>query len=437
MVEPAMYFGIGFLVAALFALLFVPLVHNRAVRLTMRRLEAATPLTIAEIRADKDQLRAEFALSTRRLEMSVDQLKTKTTAQLAELGKKADAINQLKKELGEKTSAIFALEARDKALGEQIRSTEDELAHKAGALRATERAVADKEAELAKITAALGEKSIDADTQRVELAALRTQLEALKVSVADHERIAKDAEDRLARERNEAAAVANDLAAARGNVGNLGARTVELERQLVAQAAETELFSKRVQELETRLADQGRLLAERDYQIERLRGEAESARKIGDDLRGELALADSRVAGAVDKHKGEVAQLEAQLAAAIGERGQLQTELANLQREAESSWAAERVENALLRERINDVAAEVARLTAVLEGPGSPIEAMLASGAPALSHAPSNGTSPINGNGTRTEASSGKAGAAAEPKSTLADRIRALQSSASRLARSN
>jgi len=438
MVEPAMYFGIGFLVAALFALLFVPLVHNRAVRLTMRRLEAATPLTIAEIRADKDQLRAEFALSTRRLEMSVDQLKTKTTAQLAELGKKADAINQLKKELGEKTSAIFALEARDKALGEQIRSTEDELAHKAGALRATERAVADKEAELAKITAALGEKSIDADTQRVELAALRTQLEALKVSVADHERIAKDAEDRLARERNEAAAVANDLAAARGNVGNLGARTVELERQLVAQAAETELFSKRVQELETRLADQGRLLAERDYQIERLRGEAESARKIGDDLRGELALADSRVAGAVDKHKGEVAQLEAQLAAAIGERGQLQTELANLQREAESSWAAERVENALLRERINDVAAEVARLTAVLEGPGSPIEAMLASGAPALSHAaPSNGTSPINGNGTRTEASSGKAAAAAEPKSTLADRIRALQSSASRLARSN
>jgi chromosome segregation ATPase len=436
MVEPAMYFGIGFLVAALFALLFVPLVHNRAVRLTMRRLEAATPLTIAEIRADKDQLRAEFALSTRRLEMSVDQLKTKTTAQLAELGKKADAINQLKKELGEKTSAIFALEARDKALGEQIRSTEDELAHKAGALRATERAVADKEAELAKITAALGEKSIDADTQRVELAALRTQLEALKVAVADHESIAKDAEERLARERSEAAAVANDLAAARGNVGSLGARTVELERQLVAQTAETELLNKRVQELETRLADQGRLIAERDYQVERLRGEAEIARKHGDDLRGELAMADSRVTGALEKHKGEVAQLEAQLAAAIGERGKLQTELANLQREAESSWAAERVENALLRERINDVAAEVARLTAVLEGPGSPIEAMLASGAPALSHAaPSNGTSPINGNGKRGEAAPGQA--AAEPKSTLADRIRALQSSASRLASSN
>ena len=91
MIEPIIYFGIGFLVSALLGLLFVPLVHNRAVRLTMRRLEAATPLSIAEIRADKDQLRAEFAMSTRRLEMSVDQMKAKTTTQLAELAKKSDA----------------------------------------------------------------------------------------------------------------------------------------------------------------------------------------------------------------------------------------------------------------------------------------------------------------------------------------------------------
>src|SRR6202163_4790748 len=116
MIEPVMYFGIGFLVAALFGLLFVPLVHNRAVRLTMRRLEAATPLSIAEIRADKDQLRAEFAMSTRRLEMSVEKMKAKTTHQLAELGKKTEAINHLKKELGEKTTTVSETETREKTL---------------------------------------------------------------------------------------------------------------------------------------------------------------------------------------------------------------------------------------------------------------------------------------------------------------------------------
>src|SRR3569833_4736933 len=88
MVEPLMYFAIGFLVAMLCALMLLPLVHNRAVRLTTRRLEAATPMSKAEIQADKDQLRAEFAMSTRRLEMSVDQLKSKTTGQHADLGRK-------------------------------------------------------------------------------------------------------------------------------------------------------------------------------------------------------------------------------------------------------------------------------------------------------------------------------------------------------------
>ena len=49
MIEPIMFFGIGFLVAALVGLVVVPLVHTRAVRLTMRRLEAAAPLSMAEI----------------------------------------------------------------------------------------------------------------------------------------------------------------------------------------------------------------------------------------------------------------------------------------------------------------------------------------------------------------------------------------------------
>ena len=120
MVEPIMYLAIGFLVAMLCALMIVPLVHSRAVRLTTRRLEAATPLSMAEIQADKDQLRAEFAMSARRLEMSVEQLKNKTTSQLAELGKKTDAINRMKIELGEKNAAIFALETREKAVKEQL-----------------------------------------------------------------------------------------------------------------------------------------------------------------------------------------------------------------------------------------------------------------------------------------------------------------------------
>jgi len=431
MVEPIMYFGIGFLVAALLGLLFVPLVHNRAVRLTMRRLEAATPLSIAEIRADKDQLRAEFAMSTRRLEMSVEQMKTKTTTQLAELGKKTDAINQLKKELGEKTATIFALDSRDKTLREQLRATEEEFELKSSSLREAERALADKEAELAKLVAELGERSIVADSQRVEVAALRTHVEAMKISVADYERSVEETEERLTRERADAAATTKELDQARGKLDGLSARTSELERQLVAQTTEADILNRRVQELETRLTDQGRVIVERDVAIDGLRADLEAAHKMEADLRSEIAAAGNRSSAAADRFRAEIGDVEAQRNGALAERTKLQAEIATMKREAETSWAAERVENALLRERINDVAAEVARLTATLEGPGSPIESLLAGETPALaqSNGPGFAQTAAGGNGTRGEAGDGAPG-----KGTLADRIRALQSSASRVA---
>jgi hypothetical protein len=82
MVEQIMYIGIGFLVAGLLVIGVIPLVHARAVRLSMRRLEALTPLSMAQIQADKDQLRAELAMTMSRLEMTVEQMKAKTTNQL-------------------------------------------------------------------------------------------------------------------------------------------------------------------------------------------------------------------------------------------------------------------------------------------------------------------------------------------------------------------
>src|SRR6187402_896930 len=188
MIEPAMYLGIGFLIASLLGLVFIPLVHARAVRLTMRRMEAATPLSMAEIQADKDQLRAEFAMSARRLEMNVEQLKNKTTSQLAELGKKSDAINRMKLELGEKNATIFSLEAREKAVKEQLRATEEEFTAKTGSLRDAEQALKDKQLELVKINTELSDRSMTADTRQVELVAVRAQIDTLRGRVGDAEK---------------------------------------------------------------------------------------------------------------------------------------------------------------------------------------------------------------------------------------------------------
>ena len=221
MVEPIMYLAIGFLLSMLFGLMIMPLVHNRAVRLTIRRMEAATPLSMAEIQADKDQLRAEFAMSARRLEMSVDKLKYQTTSQLAELGKKTDAINRMKLELGEKNATIFALEAREKAMKDQLRATEEEFAARTEALRQAEKALSDKQDELAKLNAELNDRSMTAESRKVELVAVNAQIDALKGRVGDAEKEFAATQARLEQQRGESQTATRELAEARGRVENL------------------------------------------------------------------------------------------------------------------------------------------------------------------------------------------------------------------------
>jgi chromosome segregation ATPase len=429
MIEPIMYLAIGFLVSMLFGLMIVPLVHNRAVRLTTRRLEAATPLSMAEIQADKDQLRAEFAMSARRLEMSVDQLKNKTTSQLAELGKKTDAINRMKIELGEKNATIFSLEAREKAVKEQLRATEEEFAAKTEALRDAEKALKDKQNDLGRLNSELSDRSMVAESRQVELVAVRTQIDALKGRVGDAEKEFASTQTRLEQERTESEKATRELTEARSRVENLSQRVTDLDRQLIVQVKEAEMLGIRVNDLEARLATQGKLLAERDFETNQLRQANEAADRIVKELRVEIAATNSGKWPALEKLKTEKAALEDQLQAAREERAKLQREINAIQQQAESSWATERMENALLRERINDIAAEVAKLAMQLEGPNSPIEAILAT-EPAIPARAANANGPIvNG--------AAPAGGAAEGGGTLAERIRALQAHASRARQSS
>jgi chromosome segregation ATPase len=360
MIEPIMYFAIGFLVATLLGLVFIPLVHNRAVRLTIRRFEAATPLSLAEIQADKDQLRAEFAMAMRRLEITVEQLKAQTATQLAELGKKTTAINRLKAELSEKSATIFALEAREASLRDRTRSTEDEVANRTRALDEASRNLANKQAELATLTAALDQHAVLSDSQRVEIASLRTEVDALRSEAEQREQELAEVAHRLDQERSETDAASQQWSAEHTKVEILGARASELEQALQAQSGDGQKLMARLEELEAQVSERGRRLAERDFEAAQLRRQLDGAR----------------------------------------------------QRESDGQ-----AENSLLRERISDVASEIARLTAALEGPDSPIDELLARRTDAA--APQTGTAPQPGLGERE---------------TLADRIRGLQARVARTA---
>ncbi len=416
MIEPMMYIGIGFLVAGLLVIGVIPLVHARAVRLTLRRLEASTPVSMAEIAAEKDQLRAEFAMTMSRLDMSLEQMKAKTTSQLAELGRKSEAIARLKFELGEKAAALLALESKETQLTEDLGIAQGELAAKTAALEQTERALASAQAELAHVTASFNDSSVTAGGQRVELTALRAHADALKGQLESYEKETKALWEHLNSKTTDLETSGRELAEERARADNLANRVAELDRQLVGQTAESQALSARLQELAARGDEQARLLADREHHSENLRNAAMGAQRIEAELRAQLAEAQDRNRVAIETLRTEKSLIENELKRSQEERDKLQREIAAVKRDGENVGAYERMENAVLRERIDEVAAEVARLTATLEGPDSPIESILNSGRP----------TPGSGNGPST------APPATGSKDTLADRIRTLQARAAR-----
>lgn len=147
-IENAMYFALGALLAALVALVVTPAVWRRAVRLTKKRIEAATPMSMAEFRADKDRLRAEFALSTRRLEMNVEQLRRRLADQLRDISRNRAEIGGIQTERDTHLQIVRELEERDAASRRRILELEKEATDLAQKLRMRERELAEKAAQL-------------------------------------------------------------------------------------------------------------------------------------------------------------------------------------------------------------------------------------------------------------------------------------------------
>ena len=265
-------------------------------------------------------------------------MKAKTSSQLAEIGKKSEAIGRLKFELSEDRVAVRR-RGQGKAARRRAGAVRTDTEIKSTALEDAERALAATQAELAQATANFNEASVTADSQRVELVMLRAQAEALK-------------EDRKLREGDQGAAqppLPADCrdrqprpAAVRGAQQGRNARQPRRRARPPAhcQTTEAEILGRRVQELVARLDEQGRFLADREYVSDRLRTEAASAQKTEADVRSGLSEAERRHRLATEAIRTEKTLLEEQLKQSQDERAKLQREMATMKRDAETAWAS-------------------------------------------------------------------------------------------------
>jgi chromosome segregation ATPase len=204
----------------------------------------------------------------------------------------------------------------------------------------------------------------------------------------------------------------------------LGERTVALETL----AAKERTVYEQLRVAEAELSVKGAALARTERKLAQEKAELDDVMAFVD-ARDKLAEAEKRHAAAIEAQRAENRALEEQLGQSFDEITRLETEMATLKRQVEATWASERMANAVLRERINDVAGEVVRVAHALEGLGSPIETMLAGKASELDAL----AGALNGGAASSPFPALTAGGD-DSKGSLARRIRSLQKRAARVA---
>ncbi|KAA3451912.1 hypothetical protein C7I87_04570 [Mesorhizobium sp. SARCC-RB16n] len=357
MVQSVLFFALGFLCAGFLALMVAPAVWRRAVALTRRRIEASIPLTQAEIQADKDRIRAEYAMSTRRLEINVKTLREKAAEQLVEINRGREALKALAVERTDKDRALAELGAKSEAL----RQREGELHQLSERLKETERKLERRALELEKLEHMYDDASFASSSRQIELVARESELQKLASDISLLRGQRKEA-DRRSQE------IAAESKAARDALKAEKKRAAELD--------------KKVERLLATLADREDKLDRREKELARLREKAKvddgapALRLVGKpDEAGRHDEAGKRddVDLAIAKLDGDRERLEARLTALARENKRLKADLG-----AAASSGLTNGNGAALREQMNELAAEVVHLTAKLEGPDSPIAKALA-----------------------------------------------------------
>src|SRR3990172_3358184 len=121
MIDIGMYVALGFLLASLLALMVAPAFWRRAVSLTKRRVEMTMPMSASDIQADKDQLRAEFAIELRRVEVALEKAKDKAARELVEANKRRVEIAVLNTDLASVKGQLQENENANRVLQQTIK----------------------------------------------------------------------------------------------------------------------------------------------------------------------------------------------------------------------------------------------------------------------------------------------------------------------------
>jgi len=326
LLENILFFALGALVTVFVTLMIAPAIWRRAVALTRQRIEASVPLSMDEIQGEKDQLRAGFAVEQRKLEVTLEKEQETAAKQFVELNRARDTILKMEDDLTARAARISELEAHTTALQSDLNAREDALQKTEAKMLSTRSDLEDTQASLSLLQRRYEDLNDDFDNQKIDHSSQQARME----TVQERER---DLADRLKERTAEGFKIASEMNAQKALIEREKERLQRLEG--------------RVADLQATNADLEARIERRDADIARLRSDKDTETTVIAELPG------SNIDDRAEQLSAENRELKAQLA------------------KAQSS------ENAEIRERINDLASQLAVFTASAEGPDSPVNKAL------------------------------------------------------------
>lgn len=359
MIEYALLFGLGFLTAAFLVFLVSPAVHRRIVWYTENRLKATMPLSPQEVRAQKDMVRALYAAENARTTQDLLREREKSLslqlrhdALAVDAGRLAAEISELQAHIGE--MQVEAAEQRS-----HLRKDENYISQLKTNLHIAEQSGSNKESELTTMRTRLSKLSEQADGLRIDMAARETEAESLKFRA----NALRDERDTLRQDVNLLQKRAKDAEQKLTQQQHMVIRLEDKAARDSASAAEKEtLLARRQQEI-AKLKEQLKAANAEIRKVNRVLRDAGLARMVAE-LPAEIAAEDT-TPSAID-----VSAVTAEMGDDVRKR---------------SAALAERLQKAkavtgrdgAIREEIASIAANMVALTALNEGPSSPIHALL------------------------------------------------------------
>lgn len=364
LIEYALIFALGFFAASLIVLVISPTIRRRIVTLTERRMRATVALTSNEVRAERDAEGARRAMEAARLSVNLDAEKQRRVAMMTEGERLKSSLRSLGDTRLELERQVEQLVAEGTALRSRIGEAENRLADKTAALAAAEALAETKDSHIESLTGRAEHLSTALDSARADLASRDAQADRLQAEIAKLRESRAAQRDAVNRAAEEASALGIRLERERERAGHLDEKLAASVAERIDRESEAERLRADLSKASEDAMEMRRMFDDAMAERDRLRAQLESLRDVASS-----GGSSERSGDAMPRSKKENASIRKRVERLRRRHNSLVNHLIE---------ARDDTDNDHLRDEITEIAAMMIDLTAAREGPGSPINGILA-----------------------------------------------------------